>query len=240
MAGATPTPEQLLYEVEDLLRTAPPWPTIQDATEENLDWLGRAAAVIQRWDGVKGAFFTLALSKLQDLVYGLGHQGFVDIMVLLNQAKHDLRMRTSGPATIAVPQGNVFEYFDEIRKVLEQATQEVLFVDPYLDADFVSRYLSSIRTGVTIRLLTTEKKLSVLLPAVDLFIKQNTSTVEIRTSIGLHDRFVFVDKASGYQSGASFKDGARFAHVTITQITDAFAAILLAYETLWSAGKVER
>lgn len=47
VAGAKLTSEQLLYEVEDLIRIAPPWLTIQEATEDNFDWLGRAAAVVQ-------------------------------------------------------------------------------------------------------------------------------------------------------------------------------------------------
>lgn len=39
-------------------------------------------------------------------------------------------------------------------------------------ADFVSRYLPYVAKGVTIRLLALEK-LTMLLPAVDAFVKQN-------------------------------------------------------------------
>ena len=44
---------------------------------------------------------------------------------------------------------------------------------------------------------------------------------------------IFIDKMECYQSGASFKDGARITDTTVTQITDAFPAMLKTYQTLW-------
>ena len=48
-----------------------------------------------------------------------------------------------------------------------------------------------------------------------------------------------VDGTSCFQSGASFKDGGRSAPTTITQITDAFAAVRQTYEDLWKNAKSE-
>jgi hypothetical protein len=166
--------------------------------------------------------------------------GLRSIMILLNQARTVLRMRTIGPTNIAIAQGSVFDYFDEIRKTVELASQEVLFVDPYLDAEFVSRYLHHIRTGVEIRLLSSDKKLNTLLPAIGLFIQQRADSVSVRSTNNLHDRYLFIDKRNCYQSGASFKDGAKKAPTTLTQITDAFAVMWQTYEKLWAAAKVER
>jgi hypothetical protein len=85
-------------------------------------------------------------------------------------------MRTIGPTNIAISQGQVFDYFHEIRQTLELANEEVFFVDPYLDAEFISRYLPHARAGVAIRLLASDKgKLARLLPAVDLFSQQINS-----------------------------------------------------------------
>ena len=55
-----------------------------------------------------------------------------------------------------------------------------------------------------------------------------------------HDRYVFVDRGACYQSGASFKDGAKKAPTTLTQITDAFGPMLKTYEDLWGGARVER
>jgi hypothetical protein len=240
MADTSPTQEQLLAEVEDLLRTMPAKETLGDASDESLGWFGRAAAIIEQWKMPKIMLFNLALAKFNHHWPLESESGFREIMVLLHQARNDLRMCTLGPTNVALPQGGVFDYFDEIRRTVELANQEVLFVDPYLDAEFVSRYLPHVRTGVTIRLLTSDKKLSTLLPAVDLFIKQNSRAVNVRSTGGLHDRYVFIDKGSCYQSGTSFKDGAKQAPTTLTQITDAFNPVLETYEELWAAAKVER
>ena len=79
---------------------------------------------------------------------------------------------TLGRGSVVVAEGRVFEYFDELRKVIETARDDVFFIDPYLDADFVSRYLPYVAEGVSIRLLGGPKKRATLLPAVDSFAQQ--------------------------------------------------------------------
>ena len=78
-----------------------------------------------------------------------------------------------------------------------------------------------------------------LLPALRVLIGQNQADVELRTTTGLHDRHLIVDRTACYQSGASFKDGARSAPTTISQIIDAFDAMAKTYEALWNGGKIE-
>jgi hypothetical protein len=239
--GDTIPQEQLLAELEDLLRTMPNEATIRHDTDENFSWLGRAAAIIERWNESKGVEFSGYLTKFHDVMARPSHEGFRHMRVLLHQTRTDLRMRTIGPTNIAISQGQVFDYFDEIRQTLELANEEVLFVDPYLDAEFVSRYLPHVRAAVAIRLLTSDKgKLARLLPAVDLFSQQSSCAVTVRSTSGLHDRYMFIDKSSCYQSGASFKDGAKYAPTSLTQITDAFDAVWQTYNKLWDTAKVER
>ena len=232
---------QLLSEVEELLRTRPSETAIRESTEENFSWIGRVSAVMARLDPVAAALLMTTVDKINDPVNIFrSNTGYREIMIALNKARHELRMRTVGPTNVAVPQGAVFDYFDEIRKAIEAATQEVFFVDPYLDAEFVSRYFPHIRGGVRVRLLTSNKRLASLLPAIDMFVKQSGLGVAARSSTGLHDRYLFVDSTTCYQSGASFKDGGRLAPTTLTQITDAFSAMWTTYEAIWNSGHVER
>ncbi len=70
-------------------------------------------------------------------------------------------------------------------------------------------------------------------------IGQEQADVELRTTSKIHDRYLFVDRTACYLSGASFKDGAKKAMVTLSQIIDAFDATAKAYETLWNGGKIE-
>ena len=238
MTSGQLTREQLLAQLEDLLRTEPNQAALIEGKPDGLSWLGRASAILDRWDRVQAIRTRVALSQITSF-YGF-NQGYKDLMLELHEARNDLMMGTVGPTNTVLPHGGVFDYFDEIRKTIELASKEVFFVDPYLDAEFVSRFLPHVRDGVRIHLLTTDKRLSSLLSAVDVFAKQNTVAIGVRSAPGLHDRYLFVDQRDCYQSGSSFKDGAKKAPTTLTQITDAFRAVFDTYDRIWAAAKVER
>lgn len=231
--------EELLGEVEDILRTMPPRETLRHSNDENFAWLGRAAALIENWSLPKSIPFNAALNEFHGQSARDAQEGFRKIITLLHQARQDLRMKTVGPVNAALGHGQVFDYFDEVRKIIEPANQDLLFIDPYLDAEFVARYLPHVKKGTTVRLLGRER-IATLLPAVDQFSKQAGVAVAVRSAAGFHDRYVIVDGSACYQSGASFKDGAKSAPTTLTQITDAFGVVKKTYEDIWAAGKVER
>ncbi len=151
------TNEQLLAEVEDLLRTMPASATIRHDTSENLGWIGRVSAVLEQWSMVKSSLvlaYTYEVHSNNALTVA---SGLRKLTALLHQARYDLRMKTLGPVNVAVGHGMTFDYFDEIRKIIEVAKQDLFFVDPYLDAEFVSRYLGHVAGGVTTRLLARNK-----------------------------------------------------------------------------------
>ena len=233
------TDEELLAEVEDILRSMPDRATLRHPTDENFAWLGRVSALIEAWNPVKAIPLGAAMDQFHGVMARDAQEGSRKIQTLLHQARHALRMKTIGPVNSAIGQGRIFDYFDEVRKIIEPAQQDVFFVDPYLDAEFVSRYLPHLRPGLSIRLLARER-LGTLLPAADTFARQSGNAVSVRSAPGFHDRYVFVDRGACYQSGASFKDGAKAAPTTLTQITDAFPVVLQTYEDLWHAGRVER
>jgi hypothetical protein len=229
-----PAPQVLLAELEEVIRTMPDRPTIRHETAENEDWFGRAAAIMalcgqgMKWDlsynMMLGGHAQTAVQHLRQL------------KTLLRQMRHQLRIEV-GPVNSAFDEGRTFDYFDELRKQIELASESIMFVDPYLDAEFVSRYLPQVKTGVPVRLLTTSNKLSSLRPALDLVIQQQNLAAEVRLSGGLHDRYVFIDGQTCFQSGASFKDGAKKSMTTITQITDVFSEVKAAYERKWADGE---
>jgi hypothetical protein len=228
----------ILAEIEDVLRTMPARAQLRHDTPENFSWLGRAVAAIARWKSDGGERARGCVKEMQGLMAAEAQRGYLGLMVLLHEARNDLRMTTIGPVSTAIGQGLVFDYFDEIRKLISLANADLLFVDPYLDADFVSRYLPHVHDGVSIRLLAREK-LPTLIPAAKLFVQQHQARLELRSAPRFHDRYIIVDGKSCYQSGASSKDGGRVAPTTITQITDAFPAVRQTYEDLWKQAKPE-
>ena len=232
------SPEQQLAEVDEVLRSMPPIASFETPSQEHFAWLGRASALVHRWDSTKAIVrFDTFVSQLGSGSYLKVPQGAQGVLTMLHQLRHDAILRNPNPQSIGITTGSVFDYFDEIRKIVELAKSDVLFVDPYLDADFVSRYLPVVTQGATIRLLAREKMAS-LIPAATLYQQQSGSKVEVRSASNFHDRYLFVDKAMCYQSGSSFKDGAKKAPTTLTQIKDAFQAVLVTYEGLWSAATV--
>lgn len=234
--------ERLLAEVEDLLRTMPSRDIFVALVhrDETIPWLGRTAAAIERWGIAKVPASQAAIRNLQSPTAQYDDAaGLTTLSTMLHQARAYLRMEL-GQVSVVVPQGQIFDYFEEVRKVIETARADLFFVDPYLDAEFVSRYLPHAAKGCPIRLLGGPQKIATLLSAVDLFSRQYATSVSVRVSTTIHDRYVFVDRNACYQSGASFKDGAKNAPAVLTRITDAFQAMWDTYEQLWGVAKVER
>lgn len=229
--------EDLLAEIEDLMRNIPDRSSIWEDTTENHSWFGRLAAVIEAWNFPKTVAMSGYLHSFHTGNEYVGEKALRQIMTLMHQCRSDLRMKTFGPTNIAIEKGMVFCYFDEVRKIIETAKTDILFIDPYLDAEFVSRYLGNVQNGVKIRLLAREK-IRTLVPAAESFSKQTSIPIEIRTSKYFHDRYVIVDGKACYQSGASFKDGAKKTPTTLTEITDAFPAVKSTYEDMWKNANV--
>ncbi len=231
-------PEQLLVEVEDILKTMPPNEAFDNGEFSSLEWLGRCKSVILAWDQFQSPSLLgfeqqlTSTNRLND-----SRPAYRRLLALLHQAKSDIRMKTLGPLTVAVDAGRPFQYFEEIRQILSQAKSEIFFVDPYLDPDFVAKYLPQVENGVPIRLLTSSKMITRLQPAVLLFAQQHKATISLR-SAPFHDRHLFIDRAECYQSGGSFNAGGIKNAVTLTQVTDAFDQVTSIYEAKWSGASV--
>ncbi len=230
----------LLAAVEDALRTMPSRQELRQDTPETFNWLGRAIAAIANWSPDHGERARQCANRMQSPKHPRdASEGYSGFMILIEEARADLRLATLGPINTAIGQGDVFDYFDEIRKIATLATADLFFIDPYLDAEFISRYLPHVPDGVQIRLPAREK-IQTLVPAVRLFAQQYPQRpIQVRSAANFHDRYFLVDGKSCYQSGASFKDGGRKAPTTITQITDAFAVVRQTYEGLWASGHPE-
>lgn len=230
-----PLPSQLLAEIEDVLRTAPNG-DFRVGQPDAVAWIGRATTLVRRWDSARAIVFDANVMKVYAPGSAFPASAMAQLLSILHEARHDLRLTAVGPLSVALNRGAVFDYFDEVRKAMMAARTEVLFVDPYIDAEFASRYLPQVPTGVRVRLLT-RKGVDALLPAVDLARQQYQLSVQVRSSSSLHDRFLFIDGAHGYQSGASFKDGAKLSPTLLSEITDALPAILGTYEVMWNTAK---
>jgi hypothetical protein len=230
------SPEALLAEVEDVIRMMPSRDSMGNYDPDTLAWIGRASSIAHESNMLRAtAMFdkhAMDLGSTNSRMYDAAFRG---IVTMLHHIRSELRLRLGAPTSVAIPAGGVFDYFDEIRKVISEARSDLFFVDPYLDSEFVSRYLPHVVAGTTVRLLGRER-MPKLVPAAELLHQQSGLSIAVRSAESFHDRYFFVDGRSCYQSGASFKDGAKRTPTTLTQITDAFDAVSGTYEALWSGG----
>jgi hypothetical protein len=86
------TKEQLLAEVEGLLRNVPPFHEMGD--HKGLAWFGRFLAVIRSWDFRRAAEVMLAQQQLEAITPSMNNNGYRRIVAQLNGARHTLRMDT--------------------------------------------------------------------------------------------------------------------------------------------------
>lgn len=225
--------KQLLAEVENLIRSTPQG--YFEAASRH-EWLGHVSAVLTtspQGSSIVDSFLS-AMSNHRPSAISEQVASYRRIIVSLHEVRRVLQWKTKTPTGVVIGPGMVFDYFDEVRKIIKQAKHEILFVDPYMNSEFVSKYMKLINSNVKVRLLASSSA-DALATALDLFTKQSGISVEIRTSNRLHDRFIFVDRRECYLSGASFKDGAKRSPTVIAQITDAFDALLDCYETIWNS-----
>ena len=206
---------------------------MRDTNDATLEWCGGVRSAFSHVDAYVSGTMNSALNTLRS---PSALSDPAKVRELLLGARYGLRMIV-GPVNLAIDAGAVFHYFDGLTKIIEEAKTDILFVDPYLDKEFVSRYLSNVAPSAKVRLLGTQK-MPALVAAAELFSKQSGLNIEVRSSEDIHDRYVFIDGGSCYQSGASFKDGGK-KPTTLTQIVDAFAAVKQTYEALWNAAQIE-
>jgi hypothetical protein len=229
----------LLFYLDELVRTKPPDnELIGNPTDEHQEWVGRARALIGAWDGLRGVTFNSDCDKAlaTDYYNPMGPvQAFTRMMSTIQEARSELRMITGGSVSASFAAGQPFDIFDEVRKVIETAQQDVLCVDRYMGADFVSRYMPHIPQGVTVRLLTRDM-VSQLTSALGAYKQQHPLNIEVRTSQGFHGRFLSVDGARSFTVDASFKDAAKSAPAALIELTDTAATSLAQYEQLWQSG----
>jgi hypothetical protein len=235
--------QQLLNEVDELLKTAPPRATIRLEVDENFEWLGRVAAVIEKWKLAKSLVIQSLLSQLRAPFAGRESSSiYQGIITLLYEARHDLRIDIGGSSNVVFNSGKVFDYFTALKERMERACEALFIIDPYLDGDFVTRYLPFVKDAVIVRLLSSRKNkkdLAGLIATAGQFCRQYKCQIEIRSKDELHDRFLLVDGREVYQSGASFKDGAVKSATNLIEVVEVAGLVRQQYEDLWASSKLE-
>jgi hypothetical protein len=236
-------PEQCAALLRDALsnRPADPW------SDESLNWFADVAGIVNAYSKVEGVAFAALLG--QATAPGSGLMSPTSKVLTLNAQRQfvaqtrslltQLQLATNAFTTRQLGAGAVHDYFEEVRQLLAGATRDALFIDPYIDGTFVTRYLPQVPSGVNVRLLTAERQATALRQSLNLYQAQHGTAAELRVvpDRSLHDRHLVIDARDVYQSGASFKDGARNSPTSINQIVDVASELIRAHETNWTGAR---
>jgi hypothetical protein len=228
--------DELFYEINEIIRNVPSYDELSEGIGHSPMWLGRIQNALYNWNYVVTVSAIQEVNHITNQNVARGRQAYSEVMTALHRAHNDLRLKSTRPKSIAIGQGAFFDYYDEVRRIIETASTDIYFIDPYMYSDFVSKYLIHVKNTVSIRLLSNEK-LGLLTTSANELSRQHNLPIEIKKADDIHDRLVFIDNNACFQSGASFKDGALNASTTLTQITDAFEAVHATYKALWDTSE---
>src|SRR5262249_33257483 len=99
--------EALLAEIEDVIRTMPSEQVLRQDGPETFSWLGHAQSAITRWDAASGERARACVGTMQGPMLSEAHRGYINLMVILHEARSSLRFDTLGPVNTAIGQGEV-------------------------------------------------------------------------------------------------------------------------------------
>ena len=99
--------------------------------------------------------------------------------------------------------GQIYDAFEQMKKFVQMAKQELIVIDPYFD-DSVLPLIAQKRAGVSVLVVKNRRK--DLLHAIDLarFNTQYGNSLTVKESTRFHDRFLIIDRSTLIHVGASF------------------------------------
>jgi len=238
LSKSTLSDQDLFSQFEELLRTMPERATFRHHTPENIAWQGRALNLVKMWDPSEFISFSMAMGNLETPLAALSSAAINQVMRTVHHAHSSLQMKVAGPTAILVDQGKKFVFFNEVRKLIESAKLDLLFVDEHLDANFLETYAPYIPAGVKVRLLT-RNYIPKLIPAIKAFKQQAPLDVEVKKTDEIHGRYIFIDNTLCYTCDASFKDGTKYSPAALIQIADAFEEFYGKFQSTWLSASTQ-
>jgi hypothetical protein len=128
-----------------------------------------------------------------------------------------------------------------IGRMLSEATNEVLLIDPYLDEKAITDFVVLARENIAVRLLADEHYVkSSLKPAVTRWVAQYGATRPVEARLtgprALHDRLIMLDGDRVWSISQSFNALAARSPASVLRIDPGTAALkVAAYAALWQA-----
>ncbi|WP_367394975.1 hypothetical protein [Cupriavidus sp. Agwp_2] len=232
-------PESLYMQIGQIIATMPDLTRVGHYSNDVLQWLGRAAALIEASGDIADSV------TFRNLTGRLHFQGMrpsltQEIALLLHRAlaRAEIRAPASAQGSF-IPVGESFSAVAAVSKVLAGARQTVLIVDPYADAKVLTDFAVLAPEGVQVRILSDAGTVKPSLkPAAESWSKQYGAArpLEIRLAPArsLHDRIITVDDAQAWTLTQSLKDFAARSPASIVKVDAETGGLKIgAYSVIW-------
>ncbi len=226
----------LLAQLRSLLESTPNFATYSLTSGEHQTWLGKAHALVNRWNRFEAISIASAADSMHMSTFRDG--SIAKVIGLIHRAIADIEIETPKLADQAFAPGAEYDFFKALSAVVGSATSSVFIIDPYLDEQIFDSYLAGIPAGLSVRLLA-HKYGNLLKPAVQKFSGQHGNSIAVRISPAFHDRIVFVDDLSCWVMGQSIKDAAKAKPTYLVPLPADIANLKLGhYEAIWKTAVV--
>ncbi len=205
-------------------------------------WLGRAAQLVeQQRDGYDMALLKVASANLRG-VTGAKNAGEIAAIVYRALARAEAAVPSAARGGV-IGAGEAFSAVQVIGRVLSEARQDVLIVDPYLDGKALTDFAVLASTGVAIQLLGDEftTKSAALSPFVARWMQEHGASRPLQVRLSqpraLHDRLIILDSKMVYTVSQSLKDLAARSPALVHPVDANMAAMKVGhYQAVWAAG----
>ena len=228
------TQRVLLEKLRGLLESMPALEGRGNYTQEQFAWLGKASAAMHEWSDIQSIPFKVAVNSL---IHNTDRQGNYGVAVAsLHDAISRIEASLPQPNGQAFGPGAAYDFFKSLNDLIASATANLLIADPYLDAEVFDGYLQALKAGVKVRLLGTKYGENVRVAAAK-YQAQFGSCVEMRKTMAIHDRVIFVDDDQCWVLGASIKDAALKKPTYLAPVSlDVAVEKRKMYENIWASG----
>lgn len=162
--------------------------------------------------------------NVSDLINDL-HLKLQEINVSLEDTEEDLE-RIYGIS-------NHFDFYLDIKEVINQASNNVFIVDSWIDGDLLEVYLKNINPSLNIRILTNSNNGKGNFLKVGNMFKAQYKNFETKESPNIHDRAIFCDDNMGWVMGQSIKDAAKNKPTYLIRL-DNSDKLKNIYEKIWN------
>lgn len=126
-----------------------------------------------------------------------------------------------------------YEAYRLLLTIFKSSTESVYIIDNYLD-EVIFDFLDVIPVGVSIKLVTTDKKS--IFKRLYLAFKAKNNLVEAKEDNSSHDRYIVIDKRNVYSLGASINTFGK-GDFMIHRLENKANEVMQKIETWWISGK---